>query len=207
MLFNQYRRDYAADSDTVVMDAQERVTQLLLDCRGGNREAFDRLFPLVYEDLRGVAQRQLRREPDGHTLGATALVHEAYVRLVDISRVEWNDRAHFLAMAARAMRRILVDHARKHRAARRGGGATPMALEDAVVAVEQDPDRLIDLDSALEGLAKLNERLARVVECRFFGGLTDPETAAALGITERTVQRDWLKARGWLYEALGQPGA
>jgi RNA polymerase sigma factor (TIGR02999 family) len=188
------------------MQNRESVTQLLLDCRGGDRQAFDRLFPLVYEDLRGVALRQLRREPDGHTLGATALVHEAYVRLVDINRVEWHDRAHFLAMAARAMRRILVDHARKHRAVRRGGGAVPISLDDAIVAVEQDPDRLIDLDTALERLATLNERLARVVECRFFGGLSDEETAAALGVNERTVQRDWLKARGWLFEALGSPG-
>jgi RNA polymerase sigma factor (TIGR02999 family) len=188
------------------MEAQERVTELLLGCRGGDREAFDRLFPLVYEDLHGVAQRQLRGEPAGHTLGATALVHEAYVRLVDINRVEWRDRTHFLAMAARAMRRILVDYARKHRAARRGGGALPVTLDDAMIAVEQNPDQLIDLDAALERLAQLNERLARVVECRFFGGLSDADTAAALDVTERTVQRDWLKARGWLFEALGRPG-
>jgi RNA polymerase sigma factor (TIGR02999 family) len=188
------------------MEARDRVTELLLGCRGGDREAFDRLFPLVYDDLRAVAMKQLRREPVGHTLGATALVHEAYVRLVDINRVEWRDRAHFLAMSARAMRRILVDYARKHRAARRGGGAIPVTLDDAMIAVEQDPDRLIDLDTALEGLAKLNERLARVVECRFFGGMSDKETAEALGVTERTIQRDWLKARGWLFEALGSPG-
>lgn len=185
------------------MQAQERVTEVLLSCRGGDRDAFDRLFPLVYDDLRDVAVRQLRRERTGHTLGATALVHEAYVRMVDINRVEWHDRAHFLATAARAMRRILVDHARKHRAARRGGGAIPIELDDAMVAVEQDPDRLIDLDSALESLAQLNDRLARVVECKFFGGMTDQETAAALGVTERTIQRDWLKARGWLFQALG----
>ncbi len=194
------------ETDMGAMQGQERVTELLLNCRGGDRDAFDRLFPLVYQDLRGMALRQLRREPDGHTLGATALVHEAYVRLVDINRVEWRDRAHFLAMASRAMRRILVDYARKHRAARRGGGAVPVELDDAMFAIESDPDRLIDLDAALDGLARMNERLARVVECRFFGGLTDAETALALGVTERTVQRDWLKARGWLFEALGSPG-
>lgn len=183
-------------------DSRARVTQLLLACRGGGRSAFDRLLPLVYEELRRVARAQLRREADGHTLATTALVHEAYIRLVDIQRVEWRDRAHFLSTAARAMRRVLIDHARQHRAERRGGGIRPLTLDEALVAANHQADTLLALDEALDQLGRLNIRLVRVVECRFFGGMTEDETAAALGVTDRTVRRDWIKARGWLRQAL-----
>ena len=179
------------------------VTELLLECRSDDRAA-DRLFPLVYEELRRIAHRQLRRERTGHTLGTTALVHEAYLKLVDITRVEWRDRVHFLSMAARAMRRILVDYARRHRAERRGGGVAPLALDDAPdQSVDAQADELIALDEALTRLGELNPRLVQVVEYRFFAGMSEEESAEALAVTDRTVRRDWVKARGWLRQALG----
>jgi len=175
-----------------------QVTDLLLEIRGGDPQAMDRLFPLVYEELRRMAHAQLRRERPGHTLGTTGLVHETYVRLVDQTRVEWRDRSHFLLAAAWAMRRILVDYARRNRAARRGGGQVRLTLDDDAPAAERG-EMLLALDEALERLAALDPRLGRVVECRYFGGLTDQETADTLGVTRRTVQRDWVKARNWLY--------
>jgi RNA polymerase sigma factor (TIGR02999 family) len=162
----------------------------------------DTLFPLVYGELRVIARRKLGGRT-GETLGTTALVHEAYLKLVDQSRVGWRDRAHFFAVAAMAMRQILVDHARHHAARKRGGGWRRVSLQDDVVSVGEQADALLELDRALERLAGLNTRLARVVECRFFGGLTEQETAEALGVTERTVRRDWVKARGLLYHELG----
>jgi RNA polymerase sigma factor (TIGR02999 family) len=145
----------------------------------------------------------MKRERPGHTLGTTALVHEAYIRMVDITRVEWQDRAHFLSMAARAMRRILVDHARAHCAERRGRGAVHAELPDNVASADQQADELVALDDALERLASANPRLVQVVEHRYFAGLTEDETAEALGVTARTVRRDWVKARGWLRQAMG----
>jgi RNA polymerase sigma factor (TIGR02999 family) len=185
------------------MHTRESVTDLLALAAAGDRGALDRAFPLVYEELRRLAHRQLRRESDGHTLSTTALVHEAYLKLVDQSRGEWRDRAHFLAIAATAMRRILVDHARRHSAEKRGGADRPLPID----SVEQLPldDRaefLVDLDEALSRLAALDERQARIVECRFFGGYTEEETAETLGIGLRTVKRDWAKARSWLYQEL-----
>lgn len=156
----------------------------------------------IYNALRAIAHRQLRAERAGHTLGTTALVHEVYLRLVDQSHVEWDDRAQFFAVAARAMRRILVDYARQHRALRRGGGRIAVSLDDPeVVAVSaaRRADDLIALDAALERLERLDSRLSQVVEYRFFAGLTEAETAELLGVTPRTVARDWVKARGWLY--------
>lgn len=178
------------------------VTELLLDVGNGRRDALDRLFPIVYEELRRVAHARLKREPEGHTLNTTALVHEAYMKLVDVTRVEWRDRVHFLSMAARAMRRILIDYARQHRAARRGGGVVPLDLNDVLVAADQQAETLSVLDDALEQLGTLNPRLVRVVECRYFAGMTEAETAQALDVNERTVRRDWIKARGWLQKAL-----
>jgi RNA polymerase sigma factor (TIGR02999 family) len=175
-----------------------QVTDLLLQMRGGNTEAMDRLFPLVYEELRQLAHAQLRRERPGHTLGTTGLVHETYVRLVDQTRVEWRDRGHFFVAAAWAMRRILVDYARRNRAARRGGGSVRLTLNEDLPAAERG-EMLLALDEALGRLAALDRRLSQVVECRYFGGLTEQETADALGVTRRTIQRDWAKARGWLY--------
>lgn len=177
------------------------ITDLLLRLRGGDPEAEARLYARIYADLRGLAHAQLRRERPGHTLGTTGLVHETYLRLVDQTRVEWRDRAHFFGAASLAMRRILVDYARRSLTARRGGKVDHVPLaEDAPAAARGD--ELLALDEALDRLAELDRRLSEVVVYRYFGGLTDQETAEALGITERTVQRDWVKARGWLYQEL-----
>jgi RNA polymerase sigma factor (TIGR02999 family) len=183
-------------------EPRDRITALLLDLERGDPRAADFLVPLVYEELRRIASRQLRREAEGHTLSPTALVHEAYLRLVDQTRVQWVNRAQFFAVAARLMRRVLLDHARRVGAAKRGGGWKRMELEGAEIAVEERAAELIALDDALEKLAALNPRLSQVVECRFFGGMTEEETAAALGVTDRTVRRDWIKAKGFLHQAL-----
>ena len=175
-----------------------QVTDLLLQLRDGSPEAMDRLFSTVYNELRRIAHRQLQLERTGHTLGTTGLVHETYVRLVDQTRVEWRDRAQFFGAAAWAMRRILVDYARRNRAARRGGGSVRLTLNDDVPAAERS-EMLLALDESLDRLTALDRRLGQVVECRYFGGLTEQETAEVLGVTRRTVQRDWAKARGWLY--------
>jgi RNA polymerase sigma factor (TIGR02999 family) len=199
----------AEQADAAAHEAAELETEAALTMlRRGAPDGLEQLIPLVYTELRRVAHRQLAVEPDGHTLSTTALVHEAYLRLADQTRVEWTSRAQFFGLAARTMRRVLVDYARRHRAARRGGPLQrPVALEDAGVeadalAVAARGDELIALDEALERLSALDARLARVVECRFFGGLTEAETAAALGVSQRTVASDWLMAKGWLYQAL-----
>jgi RNA polymerase sigma factor (TIGR02999 family) len=178
------------------------ITELLLELRDGRAGVMDRLYPLVYDELRRVAQRAIRGEQSGHTLGTTGLVHEAYFRLADQTRLELRDRAHFFGIAARAMRHILVDHARRHRTAKRGGAAPVIALEEAVLGVEDRAEALLALDEALRDLEALDPRLAQVVQCRFFGGLTEDETGEVLGVTARTVRRDWLKAKGWLYQQL-----
>ncbi len=182
------------------------VTALLLAHRDGDQAALERVFPLVYAHLRAVARAQLRRDGrarDGaHTLSTTALVHEAYFKLADAARLEARDRAHFLAVAARAMRQVLVEYARRHRAAKRGGGVAALDLDESRVAVEERADTLVALDEALGRLAGFSGRLARVVELRFFGGLSEEETAEALGVTDRTVRRDWVKARAWLHAEL-----
>jgi RNA polymerase sigma factor (TIGR02999 family) len=180
---------------------RQTITDALLQVRQGTPEALDRLFSLVYAQLRRIAHRQLQGERPGHTLGTTGLVHEAYLKLVDQSRIDWEDRRHFFAAAARAMRQILVDYARRYRTQRRGGGLQRVALNDAL-AVEEQADLVLAVHEALGRLAGVNERLSRVVECRYFAGLTDEETAVALGMTARTVQRDWVKAKGWLYQEL-----
>jgi RNA polymerase sigma factor (TIGR02999 family) len=182
--------------------SQDAVTRLLLDASRGRREALDELFPLVYEDLRRRAHAYLRGEREHHTLSTTALVHEAYLQLVDIKRVDWRDRTHFLAVAARSMRRILVDSARRHRAAKRGGGGPHLSFDEAPTVSVQASEEILALDAALEKLASHTERLARTVELRFFGGLTIEETAGALGIAPSTVELDWQKAKAWLYREL-----
>ena len=165
-------------------------------------------FPLVYDELRRVAHRHLEREAEGHTLSTTALVHEVYLRLKDHGTGAFNDRVHFFAMAARAMRRILVDHARRHHAAKRGAGARRVPLENLErltgdgLAIDERADLLVALDEALLRLTVLDARQAQVVELRFFGGLTEDETAKTLGIGLRTAKRDWAKARSWLYQSL-----
>jgi RNA polymerase sigma factor (TIGR02999 family) len=194
------------DEPTSVDDGRD-VTALLLELRDGDRAAMDRIFPIIYAELHRIAHAQIMRERDGHTLSATALVHEAYFKLVDVTRVEWRDRTHFLSMAARAMRRILIDYARQHGRLRRGGDLRRVTLDEGVVAAEQQADTLLALDLALEQLGQLDERLARLVECRFFGGLTEEDTAEVLGVSVRTVRRDWVKARGWLERALSTSSA
>jgi RNA polymerase sigma factor (TIGR02999 family) len=186
-------------SERAGLGDRQSITDLLVQLRGGDPEALNRLFPLVYAQLRVMAHRQLQAERPGHTLGTTGLVHETYLRMVDQSRVEWRDRGHFFALAARAMRRILVDYARRYRALRHGGGLQRVAFDEEDTAIAERGETLLALDEALERLAAVNGRLSQVVECRYFGGLTDEETAEALGVTARTVQRDWAKARGWLY--------
>ena len=173
-----------------------------MDFAAGDREALDRLLPLVYDELRRIARRELRRERSDHTLTTTALVHEAYLTLVDQSRARPGDRVRFFAVAATAMRRVLIEYARRRRAAKRGGGERPLSLDETAVAATDSAERLLALDDALTRLAALDARQARVVECRYFGGLTEEETAEALGVTARTVRRDWVKAKGWLYREL-----
>lgn len=167
--------------------------------------ADERLANLVYEPLRAIAIRQLQSERAGHTLGTNGLVHEAYITLINQPGANWKDRSHFFAVAARVMRRILVDYARKHRSARRGGAHQVVSLDEAppaAIAAHERAEELIALDEALGRLEQLDPRLSKVVECRFFAGLTEAETADVLGVTPRTVARDWLKARGWLYREL-----
>ena len=183
------------------MEPAHDITQLLIDLRGG-QASMDRLLPIVYEELRRIARRQLGAERPDHTLSTTALVHEAYLRMADQTRLGWQDRAHFFAASAQAMRRILVDYARRHRAEKRGGGRAQVTLDDAMAAAGERADQLVALDEALTRLAAMDPRLARVVECRFFAGLTEEETAEALGVTARTVRRDWVKAKGWLLAEL-----
>ena len=184
------------------MDRDADITSQLLAWRAGEASAQESLFPLVYAELRRIAHRQMAGERSEHTLDTTGLVHEAYLKLVDQTRVDWRDRAHFFAVAALAMRRILVDYARRHRREKRGGGRDPVSLDEGAVSLEERADNLVALDEALTRLGELSPRLSRVVECRFFGGLTEEEIAEALGVTTRTVKRDWAKARGWLYQEL-----
>lgn len=181
---------------------RDRTTALLEPGTEGDPARLDALLPLVYDELRGLAHRQLAGERAGHTLQTTALVHEAYVRLVDETRVTRKGRAYFFGAAAQAMRQVLVEHARRHAAKKRGGGARPVSLDAATLAVDEIADELLDLDRALEELAVRNPRHARVVECRFFGGLSVEETADALDVSPRTVKYDWALARAWLHDAL-----
>ena len=178
------------------------AAELLGACRNGDREAFDKLFSLVYAELRSRAHRLLEAQPAGHTLSTTALVHESYLKMVRTERLTPHDRAHFLAIAARAMRMVLVSYARSHSADKRGGGATALDLDDALVLSNERAGQMIALDEALERLSQLNGRLSRTVELRFFGGMSIDETADALGIAPSTVKLDWQKARAWLHREL-----
>jgi RNA polymerase sigma factor (TIGR02999 family) len=189
------------------MDAQCEATDLLLDSTDGDRQALDRLYPLVYDQLRRIAHRELRQAQPTNTLTTTEIVHEAYLRLVDHNRVAQGERAVFLAVAAVSMRRLVIEFARRASAEKRGGGTRPLTFDEAAIAADEQSDMLLALDDALTRLAELNERLGRVVECRYFGGLTEQETAEALGVTARTVRRDWVKAKAWLYSELTEPRA
>jgi RNA polymerase sigma-70 factor, ECF subfamily len=180
------------------------ITGLLLAWGKGDEAALEKLTPLVFDELRKQARRYMRRQRTGHTLQTTALANEAYLRLIDSSRVQWQDRAHFFAVAAQLMRRILVDFARARGNLKRGGGAPVITLEEAPeIAAERSAD-LIALDDALKTLAELNPRQCRIVELRYFGGLTEEETAEALRISPRTARRDWSLARAWLYRELNR---
>ena len=176
-------------------------TDVLEELRSGSRDALDRLLPIVYEELRAIAHRHLARDPGG-TLVTTALVHEAYLKLVDQSKAEWHDRAHFFALASVAMRHVLINRAKARESLKRGGARRPMTLDEETIAVDDQAASLLEIDDALQRLAALSPRLARVVECRFYGGLSQEETAEVLGVTVRTVERDWSKARLLLRRAL-----
>jgi len=188
---------------TVSAGVSEEVTQILGELGAGHASAAERLFPLVYDQMRLLAEQYFRGERTGHTLQPTALVNEAYLRMVDQTRAQWQGRAHFYAVAARVMRRILINHAEAHRAAKRGGGGPRLALTDSATPASGASDvDLLALDEALSRLEALDERQCRVVELRFFSGLSVSETAAVLGVSERTVELDWSMARAWLMTQL-----
>ena len=184
------------------MKQKNRITRLLVDVQEGDESAYDALFKAVYNRLRDIAQQQLARERSGHTLSKTALVHEAYIKLVDVKSVEWQDRTHFFAIAARAMRQILVDYARKKAAQKRGGNRQRVTLKEDLLDLEQHAEDLIALNDLIEKMAEFDERKSRVVEMRFFAGMTIREIAEMLDVSTRTIDRDWLKARTWLHKEL-----
>ncbi len=191
---------------TKTVSAGDDITRLLQRHHAGDREAFDRMVPLVYGQLKAIAHRQLMRGGQrGPVLDTTSLVQEAYLQLVDEDGVNWQDRGHFFAICARAMRRILVDDARKRLAAKRGGGAMEVTLDAEMLADAAEPERLLSIDDALCKLGEFNSRLAQLVECRYFAGMTEAETAEAMQSSLRTVQRDWMRARAWLLRAMETP--
>ncbi|MBI3425247.1 MAG: sigma-70 family RNA polymerase sigma factor [Acidobacteria bacterium] len=178
------------------------VTRLLLAWNNGEQAALDQLLPLVNAELRQLAKRYMRRESPGHTLQTSALVNEAYLRLIDQKQVQWQNRAHFLGIAAQLMRRILIDHARKAHYAKRGGGALRVSLDETAAVTEAKAAELLAVDEALEKLTAMDARKGRLVELRFFGGLTEEETAEVLGVSVPTVQRGWRAAKAWLHRML-----
>ncbi|MFV2073923.1 MAG: sigma-70 family RNA polymerase sigma factor [Thermoanaerobaculales bacterium] len=185
------------------MDEHTDITGLLRDLSQGRKEALDRLIPVVYGELRRIAHGKLRHEDTGHTLNTTVLVHEAYLKLVNVREVQWQDRTHFFAVAARLMRRILVDYARGRKREKRGGDAVQISLAEAMVVSVERTEVLLELDEALSRLETQNERQCRVVECRYFAGLSVEETAEALRTSPATVKRDWAFSKAWLNRELG----
>ena len=184
----------------------QAVTGLLRRWREGDKDALDQLMPLVYDELRRLAGHYLRDESEGHTLQATELVNEAYLRLVDLE-VPWQDRAHFFAISARLLRRILVDHAKSRGRAKRGGGQRPLPLDEALAATPESNPAILALDDALEGLARLDARKGRIVELHYFGGMTYDEMAEALGVSAAAVHRELRLAKAWLYEEMSREAA
>ena len=181
----------------------KNVTQLLADWQSGDQVALEQLMPLVYSELHRLADVYLRRERQGHTLQATALINEAYLRIIDQREVTWQNRAHFIGVAAQMMRRILVDHARSHLYAKRGGGAQKLTLDEALSLPQQERDlELVALDEALQKLEQIDPQQSRIIELRFFGGLTIEETAEVLGVSPATVKREWNWAKAWLYREI-----
>ena len=184
------------------MENKSEVTRLLLQLDRGDKEAYDRIYPLIYEELRRMAYAHMSRQRN-HTFSKTELVHEAYLKMVNHQEVDFNDRSHFLAIASKSMRQILVDYARKKNAQKRGNDQKKLTyIDELYKAQEQKADELIGIDSALDRLAERNQRLSEVVEMRFFGKMTIRDTAEALDVSESTVKRDWIKARGWLHKEL-----
>lgn len=185
------------------MGTGSEVTQLLIRLRKGEAGVFDKLYPLIYDQLHQMAHSRMVRQNPDHTLSKTELVHEAYLKMIDQTRIYFNDKSHFFAIASHCMRQILVDHARKKHAQKRGGKEKDLTYVDGILnSQKQKAEELINIDAALNDLEQLNERLAKVVEMRFFGEMTIAETAKVLEISESTVKRDWMKARGWLYNEL-----
>ncbi len=185
------------------METQEQeITQILLDAYDGDEDAANQLWDAVYQELQRIAHRELRGERPGHTLNTTALVHEAYLKLVDHTRITWRNRAHFFSLACRAMRRILVNYARDRNRQKRRTQKHKVPLDEAMVMAEERGEELVALDEALTWLAARDERLGQIVECRYFGGLTTRETAEVIGTSTRTVERDWERARAYLYKTL-----
>jgi RNA polymerase sigma factor (TIGR02999 family) len=178
------------------------ITSILQEAKEGSKKAYDSLLPVIYDQLKGIARLRMQREQPGHTYCRTDLVHEAYFQLINVENVDWQDRTHFYAIASRCMRRILIDHARKKKAEKRGGENKPVTYIDEFMEIREQADGLINLDEAMDKLAELNDRLAQVVECRYFGEMSVEDTATALNISVSTVKRDWAKARGWLYKEL-----
>lgn len=187
------------------MSPQE-VTQLLADWGSGDRSALDKLFPLVHAELRRIARRQMSQERAGHTLQATALVNEAYLKLAGQEGFEWHNRAHFYAVCAQVMRHILIDHARGHVRDKRGGGAIQVSLNEVAVMAAEQAEDYVALDEALRALEALDAQKGRIVELRYFGGLNIEETAEVLKISPRTVRREWQRARAWLYRMISEGG-
>ena len=183
--------------------ADESITRLLLDASAGKQGAVDALFPIVYSEMRRLSASYLRRERPGHTLQSTALVHEAYLRLID-QKVSWQSRAHFMGIAAQIMRRILLDHAKTKAAAKRGGGEIALELDESSIGGKARDVNLIALDDALRELEKIDPVRSRIVEMRFFGGLSNEESAEVLGISTASVQRQWAGARAWLFQAMNK---
>jgi len=184
------------------MSVSHSVTVLLEQWNNGDQAALDRLIPLIYEELRKMAKRYMRQQNPGHTLQTTALIHEAYLRMVKQTEKQFENRAHFFGVAAQAMRHILVDYARARQTARRGGAARPISLEEAALVTAERGAELVAFDEALKELEKLSKRQSRVVELRYFGGLSVDETATVLSVSPETVMRDWSMAKTWLYRAL-----
>ena len=186
------------------MDAQGEITELLHEFSGGDRDALGRLMPRVYDELKVIAHSHMSHERPGHTLSATAVVHEAYLRLAELDRMNWHDRNHFFAVASQAMRRVLVNHAVARNTLKRGGKAPRTELSENMGFDQRDLDGILALHEALDRLRALEPRQVRVVECRFFGGMNVEETAAGLGLSPATVKRDWSVARAWLNRELAQ---
>jgi RNA polymerase sigma factor (TIGR02999 family) len=182
----------------------QEITHLLIEWSNGSRDALEQLFPLVYEELRRLAHRYMSRERRGHTLQTTAVVNEAYLRLIDQKHVQWQNRAHFFAIAAQMMRRILITHAQSHAYAKRGGGAPRVSLDEAAIMSDERAGELLALDDALMGLTAIDPRRSQVVELRYFGGLSNEEIAEVLKISLNTVTRDWNVARAWLYREMSK---